>query len=74
MNKPSFRRNAERQSSTSARAARPRPWPVDPELSRRAIETRARIERTRRQLARDVLPERRRRPKAPSDASSSARR
>lgn len=34
-----------------------RPWPVDPELSRRAVETRARIERTRGELARHVSPE-----------------
>ena len=38
----------------------PGPWPVDPELSRRGIETRRRIEPPRRQMARHVLPERRR--------------
>jgi hypothetical protein len=37
----------------------PRPWPVDPELSRRVIETRKRVEDMRRELARHVLPERR---------------
>jgi hypothetical protein len=65
MKKPSFRRNAEHQSPTSARAGPPPPWPVDPELSRRAVEIRALIERTRRQLARDVLPERKRSRKPP---------
>jgi hypothetical protein len=37
----------------------PGPWPVDPELTRRVIETRRRIRDTRRQLKRHVLPERR---------------
>jgi hypothetical protein len=36
----------------------PGPWPVDPELSRRVIETRRRIGHTRRQLKRHVLPAR----------------
>lgn len=38
----------------------PRPWPVDPALSRRVIETRKRIAQTRRELKRHVLSERRR--------------
>ena len=38
---------------------RPRPWPVDPDLSRRAAETRERIARTRREIERHVLPARR---------------
>ncbi len=40
----------------------PRPWPVDPELSRRVIETRRGVERTRRLLALHVLPARERKP------------
>ena len=43
-------------------ASKPPPrWPVDPELQRRAVETRRRIEHTRRQIARHVLPDRTRR-------------
>lgn len=42
----------------------PRPWPVDPELSRRVLEARQRLGHTRRELARHVLPERRRRDEA----------
>ncbi len=38
----------------------PPPWPIDPVLGRRVTETRRRIERTRRQLARHVLPDRKR--------------
>jgi hypothetical protein len=41
----------------------PRPWPVDPELSRRVIETRKQVGHTRKQLARHVLPDRKRRDK-----------
>jgi hypothetical protein len=37
----------------------PGPWPVDPKLSRRVIETTRRLGHTRRQLEHDVLPERR---------------
>jgi hypothetical protein len=39
----------------------PRPWPVDPELSRRVQQTRRQIEHTRRQLELHVLPARKRR-------------
>jgi hypothetical protein len=37
----------------------PGPWPVDPALTRRGVDTRRRIQQTRRELARHVLPERR---------------
>jgi hypothetical protein len=46
-----------------------RPWPVDPELSRRVIEANKRVEHTRRQLARHVLPDRKR-----GDKRAAARR
>jgi hypothetical protein len=40
-------------------AAKPTPrWPADPELQRRATETRRRIDHTRRQIARHILPDR----------------
>lgn len=56
----SFRKNASPESRLPLPAASPRPWPVDPELNRRVVETRAGIERMRRELARHVLPERKR--------------
>jgi hypothetical protein len=59
----SFRTDAARQSGRSLSAGPPRPWPVDPDLSRRVVETRAGIERTRRELARHVSPGRKRRQK-----------
>jgi hypothetical protein len=53
---PSFRRRSKPRVALSPEP--PRPWPVDPGLSHRVIETRKQIEHTRRQLARHVLPER----------------
>jgi hypothetical protein len=52
-----------RRRATRRQPARPAPkpppnWPVDPDLTRRVIAARARLERTRRELARHVLPER----------------
>jgi hypothetical protein len=53
-----------RRKATSRRPAgslEPKPppqWPVDPELTRRVAEARARLERTRRELRRHVRPER----------------
>jgi hypothetical protein len=46
----------------------PPPWPVDPESSRRVAETRARIQRTRRQLELHVLPDRNQQRATSSDA------
>lgn len=50
-------RRATRRPPRAVAEPSPR-WPVDPELTRRVIDTRTRIERTRRQLARHVVPER----------------
>jgi len=52
---------------------RPRPWPVDPELGRRADETRKRIAHTRRQLERHVLPSRTRNRGSGDEARSASR-
>jgi len=52
---------------------RPRPWPVDPELSRRAAETRKRIAHTRRKIERHVLPARGRHRGSGDEARSMAR-
>lgn len=60
MSLTSFRRKSRPKRPAPAKPVRPRPWPVDPELTRRAAETSARIERTRRQLALHVLPKRQR--------------
>jgi hypothetical protein len=51
----------------------PRPWPVDPELARRADETRKRIAHARRQIALHVLPTRRRDRGSGDEARSAAR-
>jgi hypothetical protein len=51
-------RRATRRPAARAVPNPPPRWPVDPELTRRVTDTRARIERTRRELARHVLPER----------------
>jgi hypothetical protein len=59
MSWPSFRRRSEPRAALTPDP--PRPWPVDPELSRRVVETRKRVEHTRRELARHVLPDRSRR-------------
>jgi hypothetical protein len=56
MSLTSFRRKSRPKRPASTTPVRPRPWPVDPELTRRAAETGARIERTRGQLALHVLP------------------
>lgn len=55
----SFRRKTVR-SDAAAVAPPPAPprWPIDPELSGRIVETRRRIEDTRRRLGRHVLPAR----------------
>jgi hypothetical protein len=58
MIRPRLRSRSASRERTSSPAGPPRPWPVDPELSRRVAETRARLERTRKQLERHVLPER----------------
>jgi hypothetical protein len=63
MNLSRFHTRSASQRRTPAAPTPPHHWPVDPELSRRVAETRAGIERTRRQLARHVLPERKRRQK-----------
>jgi hypothetical protein len=57
MIQPRFHSRSASKRRTSSTAGPPRPWPVDPELSRLVVETRARIERTRKQLERHVLPE-----------------
>ena len=57
----SFRRTPQPKPREARATDRPRPWPVDPALSQRVTETRHRIERTRRDLARHVLPDRRQR-------------
>jgi hypothetical protein len=55
----SLRRKATDRRPMRAAVPEPPPhWPVDPELTRRVIEARARLDRTRRELARHVLPER----------------
>jgi hypothetical protein len=64
--------------ATRRRAARPVPtpplrWPVDPELTRRATDTRVRIERTRRELARHVLPARRDERRSPEANAAASR-
>ncbi len=41
-------------------ASEHRPWPVDPNLNQRVLETQRRIQRIRTQLARHVLPARKR--------------
>jgi hypothetical protein len=51
----------------------PSPWPVDPELARRADEASKRIARTRRQIERHVLPARRRDRGSGDEARSLAR-
>jgi hypothetical protein len=56
---PSFRRRSAPRVARSRQP--PRPWPVDPDLSRRVIETRKQVEHTREQLGRYVLPDRKRR-------------
>jgi hypothetical protein len=53
--------------------SRPRLWPVDPELSRRAAETRKRIAQTRREIERHVLPARGRHRGSGDEARSTAR-
>jgi hypothetical protein len=58
MSLTSFRRRLKSKPRAALATDSPRPWPVDPELSRRVIETRRQIERTRRELARHVLPDR----------------
>jgi len=50
----------QRKRPRSLRTIRRRPWPVDPDLSRRVVETRQRIAATRREIARHILPERHR--------------
>ena len=57
-----FSRRSALTRPSSPAAAPPRPWPVDPELARRVTETLGRIEHTRRQLARHVLPDHDRQP------------
>lgn len=52
----SVRQRTTRRQAASAVPSPPPRWPVDPELTRRVIEARARLERTRRELARHVLP------------------
>jgi hypothetical protein len=59
-----FRRKLTSRPRAALATDLPRPWPVDPELSRRVIEARKRIARTRRELARHVLPDRRQRGRA----------
>jgi hypothetical protein len=49
------RRAGDRRAAQPA-PRRPSQWPVDPELTRRVSEARARLERTRRDLRRHVLP------------------
>lgn len=51
----------------------PSPWPVDPELARRADETSKRIARTRRQIELHLLPARRRDRGSGDEARSLAR-
>jgi hypothetical protein len=51
----------------------PRPWPVDPELSRRVAEIGKRIAHTRRQIERHVLPSRGRHRGSGDEARSTAR-
>jgi hypothetical protein len=51
----------------------PRPWPVDPELSRRVAETGKRIAHTRRQLERHAPPARARHRGSGDEARSTAR-
>jgi hypothetical protein len=58
---PSFRKQFAFQPAPRLTPHTPRPWPVDPELSRRVEQTRRQIERTRRQLKLDVLAARKRR-------------
>jgi hypothetical protein len=57
----SLRKRTAHDGARHAAAKPPPRWPVDPELQRRAAETRRRIEHTRRQIARHVLPDRARR-------------
>jgi hypothetical protein len=57
---PRLRRMLTLKPSAPLTADKPREWPVDPELKRRVEESRRRIEHTRRQLARHVLPDRKR--------------
>lgn len=58
---PSFRKKFAFTQPPRLTPQEPRPWPVDPELSRRLEQTRRQIEQTRRQLKRHVLPARKRR-------------
>jgi len=58
---PSFRKKFTFKPPARLTTQEPRPWPVDPELSRRVEQTRRQIEHTRRQLKRHVLPDRKRR-------------
>lgn len=53
-----FRRRRMSKSRPALAPGAPPPWPVDPELGRRVTEVRRRMERTRRELARHVLPDR----------------
>jgi hypothetical protein len=57
----SFRKKTAHDGRGHAVTKPPPRLPVDPELQRRAAETRRRIEHTRRQIARHVLPDRTRR-------------
>jgi hypothetical protein len=56
----SFRTKAARDRPERAATKAPPRWPVDPDLQRRTAETHSRIERSRRQLALHVPPDRNR--------------
>jgi hypothetical protein len=58
---PSFRKKFAVKQPPRLTPQESRPWPVDPELSRRLEQTRRQIEQTRRQLKRHVLPAHQRR-------------
>jgi hypothetical protein len=61
MSWPRFRRRSKPRAGPAPDP--PRRWPVDPELSRRVIDARTRLEHTRRELARHVPSDRRLREK-----------
>ncbi len=56
MASPSFRRSLARKPSGRVLTEPPGPWPMDPALSRRVVETRRHLEHRRRELARHALP------------------
>jgi hypothetical protein len=66
MARVNLRRRATRRREQSVSPKPPPPWPVDPQLARRVTEARARLERTRRELRRQVPLERQERTRSRS--------